>query len=439
MLFHTRLPHLIILVLLALQYCNLIYSVETSYNKDNSAGIFEEFLVQDFGVAENAVVSLDYSIVPSSCAEENNCIGNTTDGILFLLMTYNERIGWYSDVSKSTSNINNICNRPSIYRQLLKGKGTINYIAPLHWTPDRYSVLIARCNSVLPKAALNIDMTLTLRNPLPYSNEYSHLPIDEVMLPHVAVGFLIIYCMYLAGLLGQIYFAGERYTKKIHYYFVLSLCLAIFAFIFQYASFKYYDTYGYIKDSLLYTKNITYALFEFTNLTGLLLVSMGWSIWRANLRSSEVRMVNGCLSVYFFINLFDSTCLDGGNEACVALTLMKFVLRAILLLAIILALNFTVTQVRSMLVHSPWVPSTPIQYARCQQLHSFRYAFGLFLVLPLAIETVYVTTLSWQDSWLIYFLLQLSTALMIFHVGVNFSPLHESQMTRAFDGRNRSE
>lgn len=49
------------------------------------------------------------------------------------------------------------------------------------------------------------------------------------------------------------------------------------------------------------------------------------------------------------------------QTTCQALSLVPFVLQSIILLAVIIAMNFTVTQLRAMVGNSPWVPSTPLQ------------------------------------------------------------------------------
>jgi hypothetical protein len=69
---------------------------------------------------------------------------------------------------------------------------------------------------------------------------------------------------------------------------------------------------------------------------------------------------------------------------------LAFVIKTILLLGIIIAMNFTVTQLRAMLNHSPWVPSTPLQYARYQQFQVFRLIFLLYILLPTAFSLVQV-------------------------------------------------
>lgn len=41
---------------------------------------------------------------------------------------------------------------------------------------------------------------------------------------------------------------------------------------------------------------------------------------------------------------------------------------------------------------------------------------------------------TWEQDWIVFTLNELIVLLMFFHVGVNFSPVHENLITRAFDG-----
>ena len=84
------------------------------------------------------------------------------------------------------------------------------------------------------------------------------------------------------------------------------------------------------------------------------------------------------------------------------------------------------------------VPSTPIQYARCKQFQIFRLLFILYLLLPTAFLIVQVTMYSWEDDWVMTVLNDFLTILIIFHIGVTFSPLHEPLLVRAFDGTGQA-
>jgi hypothetical protein len=43
---------------------------------------------------------------------------------------------------------------------------------------------------------------------------------------------------------------------------------------------------------------------------------------------------------------------------------------------------------------------------------------------------------SWENNWVVIVLNDLLVILMVFHIGVTFSPLHEPLLSRAFDGGN---
>lgn len=140
------------------------------------------------------------------------------------------------------------------------------------------------------------------------------------------------------------------------------------------------------------------------------------------------------------------------QQACQGLSLVSFIIKSLVLLAIIVAMNFTVTQLRAMLTHTPWVPSTPIQYARCKQFQIFRLLFILYLLLPTSFLILQVTIplsfcfsflnslncqvtmYTWVDNWLLTALNDFLIILMIFHIGVTFGPLQEPLLVRAFDG-----
>jgi hypothetical protein len=53
------------------------------------------------------------------------------------------------------------------------------------------------------------------------------------------------------------------------------------------------------------------------------------------------------------------------QDACLALNLVPFILQSLIMLGIIIAMNFSVTQLRAMVSNSPWVPSTPLQVVGC--------------------------------------------------------------------------
>ncbi len=147
-------------------------------------------------------------------------------------------------------------------------------------------------------------------------------------------------------------------------------------------------------------------------------------------------MASVILSVYLIFGLSAAACSNKYDDAdsCGTLYLITYVVRTLLFLGIIVGMNFTVTHLRARLVQSPWTPSAPLLYLRAKQYSQFRIAFIIFLLGPTAILLVQAAFYSWKQSWIPFELTELLVLLMFFHVGVNFSPVHESKVVRAFDG-----
>lgn len=318
-------------------------------------------------------------------------------------------------------------------RRTVYGQGTIEYIVPTELGAQQFSVAMLQCETVYPQQTVDVTVKVEIKNQRPYSTNYSQLPLDEVMLPRVVEGVLILLFLMLAGLLGQLYLAG-RCRLKIHWVFLVTM-LAYIAYLFSmYYELYYFNVHGKIPYNIDYVKNILYACHDVSMITALLLLSLGWSICRRSLVGNERNVVVSTVALFFVVNIGEAVCLDGGQEICAALSVLVFVIRCLLLLAIIIAMNFTVTQLRAMLTHTPWIPSTPVQYARCKQYQLYRMIFILYLLMPTAFFSIDMTMFTWKERWVVFSLEELLKVFMFLHIGATFSPLHESQLMRAFDG-----
>eukprot|EP01034_Spumella_vulgaris_P036637 gene36637-45192_t len=273
-----------------------------------------------------------------------------------------------------------------------------------------------------------------MKNVRPDSDNYSELPIDEVLYPRILEGESIVYSLLIAGLAGQIYLAKD-YATPLHFLFLFTLVCTLCVVFAEYYDFYYYNIHGEdVNNSNILAINVLSAFSDTAQLSSLLLLSMGWSFVRATLPDKEKRMFVWAMACFFSVSLASAGCLDADSLTCSSLSLLAYVIKIIVLLGIIIAMNFTCTQLRAMLNHSPWVPSTPLQYARYQQYQMFRLVFLLYILLPTAFSLLQITMYTWRENWLVFLLNECLTIFMCFHVGVNFSPLYETLMTRPFDG-----
>ena len=106
---------------------------------------------------------------------------------------------------------------------------------------------------------------------------------------------------------------------------------------------------------------------------------------------------------------------------------------ALLMLGIIISLNFTITQLRAMLAHTQWDPSSAFCYARTKQFQTFRIGFVLYLLLPTAFLLVRdQMPYSWEQDWLSTALPNILQVLMYMLAGSTFAPLKDHLINRAF-------
>ena len=109
-------------------------------------------------------------------------------------------------------------------------------------------------------------------------------------------------------------------------------------------------------------------------------------------------------------------------------------MRSIVLLGIIVAMNYSVAQLRAIIVNSAWAPSTPWHYHKLQQYQIFRFVFLIYLILPTIFITIQSTLFTWKDNWLVFLMTELLNLFLFLHVGINFAPDRDDFFNRAFDG-----
>lgn len=407
---------------------------------------FGYYIIKSFGLAAAGRIDIDYDVQLSAYNEsEVNVLSwfQPSSYILILVLTEHEVDNWYNnlvnnDQNTVKDNIRTLCNSPSMLRRTVYGTGSFEYI-PTKNNAQQFSIAVLQCETVYPQETVDVSVTVEIKNPRPYSSSYSQLPLEEVMVPRVVEGELIILFLMLAGLGGQMYLAGQC-RLKIHWVFLVTLLAYIASLFAIYSDFFYYDNHGKELLNIEYTKNILYAFRDVTVITTLLLLSLGWSVCRRSLVGTEKRIVISSLFIFAVLHICQAVCIDKDEEICVSFSIMVFVIRCFLLLAIIIAMNFTVTQLRTLLSHTPWVPSTPVQYARCKQYQHFRGVFILYLLLPTAFYSIDVRMFTWKESWVVFTMEELLIIFMFLNIGTTFSPMHESQLMRAFDGTlNRAE
>lgn len=99
-----------------------------------------------------------------------------------------------------------------------------------------------------------------------------------------------------------------------------------------------------------------------------LIGSLGWSLTREALSVRERRMIGFVFSVFGAIALAKSLCYSDESDAYRAFMLSEYVVHSILMLTVVVALNFTIAQLRLTLTDARWNSfATPLTYMKLNQ------------------------------------------------------------------------
>lgn len=114
----------------------------------------------------------------------------------------------------------------------------------------------------------------------------------------------------------------------------------------------------------------------------LLFAALGWSLTRERLSRRELQVAAVVFGVFSAIALVQALCSarDGGrdDDVCKVYLLTEYVIRSALMLGVVVALNYTIAQLRLALTEARWDHRvTPITYMKLRQ---FQYVYVLLRV-----------------------------------------------------------
>jgi len=328
----------------------------------------------------------------------------------------------------SVGMMNYLCQLPSLVRENLEGAGSFSYSFT---SLDRYSVLILRClynetSEVL--SAVDVDVTVHITNP-----SGTELSLDTVPYLQSSLAFLVMFLIMIAVMAGQIFRAQPDAVKPLHMLFLITVSFGALSYLLWYLDMRQQDIDGKSEYGIILGLRIVDHVYTTLYLASLLLVSFGWTLSRTFLSEREFQFIAFVLSAYFVLGLLSAACL-GVSDICTSLFVFSYVVRTILLLGVVVAMNFSVTQLRTIIYHSPWIQSILFLYARSKQFNYFRAAFLLYLIIPSFLLLIQVTILSWESAWIADFLVEILDVMLAVVIGIVFAPMSESYLSRAFDG-----
>ena len=193
------------------------------------------------------------------------------------------------------------------------------------------------------------------------------------------------------------------------------------------------NDHGVMNTHYEYANNVFEMIEEVITLGTIQLMVLGWATVHFRLTPTQIRVITAAFGLFVIMGLSSATCLEIESTTCQSLYLVTYIIRALLMLGIIISLNFTITQLRAMLAHTQWDPSSAFCYARTKQFQTFRIGFVLYLLLPTAFLLVRdQMPYSWEQDWLSTALPNILQVLMYMLAGSTFAPLKDHLINRAF-------
>ena len=375
------------------------------------------------------------------------------NGLYFLLLSNDQLIHYLSTGVTSESYYSQACNAPSSMRwqpatyntnmQVYNNDylstsnagiisipaGTVQrYNYTVKFT-DQYTLLIVQCADTYRAVANTtiFDFSVTTSAVNPGDN---YLPIEDIPLPRIyfilMCGTALILCLWKMEMI-----INRQHISSLHTMIAIPLMIRVIAMLVNSIYYLKLNEYGKV-DLMTAIGNVFLSKFVMMlQLLLLFLVGLGWKVTRADITAREKRLIVLSFGFYFLFILLASSCGDD-QENCAPYELAEYVVHSLLLLAVIVAINFNLTHLRSSLNEYSWSFMAPLYYRNLKQYQLFRWLFLAFLLLPTFILLIELLILGWEYSWLTIFTSEVSYLSIYLILAVQFLPSNLNLYTKPF-------
>jgi hypothetical protein len=455
-----------LLVLLALlQLMGATYGLIHDQHYESTTA-FVDAAIHGFGLAEGGVVEVKYNITllpapggSGSSSGSGSAIGSaigsssgsgssepsddpSTSFLLLLLLLKDQYDTFYLDrvnrldYRKETNyeQVQSLCALPSMFhKRLYPSNGSLEYFVA---GSDLYDVLIVQCFP--QQVPLVADISIEMRNPTSEGCCTGHLPIETVMSINIALAETILYSIMLISFLMSLFMAQKEVILPVHFLLLAAISISVLSSMMDYIGTSVQNDNGRLSKELAEAIYVFHFLETFSFKLSVLVLGMGWSFVRQNITMFEKGVIGVIFAGFAAVGFGQLNCLGDDvidmSSGCQGLNLIEYVMAGLILLATIIALNYSVSQLRAIIANLNWNPSMPILYARLKQYNQFRNLFLVLLVVPTVMYMIEITVLTWKQKWIGNLGQALVKMVFIFYTGAIFVPLDYSLLNRTFNG-----
>ncbi|KAG3066630.1 hypothetical protein PI124_g22014 [Phytophthora idaei] len=276
-------------------------------------------------------------------------------------------------------------------------------------------------------ASVNVTGRARMMN-LGYDGMLSeHLGVEELGLRPL---YKVLFVLYLAAMVLWIlecYF-WRRNVAKICFVFQAALQVKALSVALKIAFYRERSMQGEVYPFLDISQDFGESVTSAALLGVSALASLGWSITRACLSRKEIISLNLLAVVYVVVSVSKAMCRPADAQQCRGFLLSEYALQSMVMLGVIVALNFTVAQLKLAVNYERWnCFVTPLTYMKLEQFQRFRFVFLGYLLMPtflLLLNLLVVTPPGyWRYAWVNTLLTEVTTLVVVVNIGLVARPV----------------
>jgi len=280
--------------------------------------------------------------------------------------------------------------------------------------PDHYAMVLLRCEPAEPKRTLDLSFNFIAMNP---NNQ--HLSTNQV--PLILVSFLI----FLLFVSLNFYWAftvikDRRYVTGIHYVIGLGILCQTIGMFGRFNHYQLLSKLGILPQPINITVDVLAGFSEAAFLLIMLLVAMGWTITIDDLGPKGRQFIMLSFSMYLVFRILYAFCAQ--PALCPAYLLSFRVVKFLITFTIIIALNQSAERLRMQTAEQQFAENSSEVFIKLKMMKTFRWAFLIYLLAPLAIILVEYMVVSWVNNWVTWAMNELVIVYMNWVVCSVFCP-----------------
>ncbi|POM66004.1 Hypothetical protein PHPALM_18207 [Phytophthora palmivora] len=254
-----------------------------------------------------------------------------------------------------------------------------------------------------------------------------HLGVQELGLRPL---YKVLFLVYIAvmGLWMLKCYIWRHNISKLCYVFQAVLQAKALSIALKIAFYRERSLHGEVYAFLDFSQDLGESVTGAALLGVSVLGSLGWSITRARLSRRETLSLLLISAIYLVVTVSKALCRPTDTQQCRGFLLSEYTLQSMMMLGVIVALNFTIAQLKNTVNYERWnCFVTPLTYMKLDQFQRFRFVFLGYLLMPtvlLLLNLVVVTPPGyWRYAWVNTFLTEVTTLVIIINVGLVVRPV----------------